>query len=100
MDEGPGEFYAKWNKLIGERQVPYDFTYMWNLMNKINKMGTDSTIQRSDWQLWEGLGVGELGGKGEGIKKNSWKIKLKNAFIARRRGREGGREGGRKNLSI
>ena len=35
MDE-PGEYYAKWNKLVRERQTPYNFTYMWKLMNKIN----------------------------------------------------------------
>ena len=34
--DGPGECYAKWNKPVGERQTPYDFTYTWNLMNKIN----------------------------------------------------------------
>ena len=28
---------AKWNKPVRERQIPYDFTYMWTLMNKINK---------------------------------------------------------------
>ena len=31
----PGEHYAKGNKPVRERQVPYDFTHMWNLMNKI-----------------------------------------------------------------
>ena len=30
------EFNAKKNKPVRERQSPYDFTYMWNLMNKIN----------------------------------------------------------------
>ena len=34
--DGPGEDYAKWNKLVRERQIPYDFTHMWNLMNKLN----------------------------------------------------------------
>ena len=29
---GPREYYAKWNKSNTER--PYDFTYMWNLINK------------------------------------------------------------------
>ena len=24
------------NKRVRERQIPYDLTYMWNLMNKIN----------------------------------------------------------------
>ena len=36
MDK-PGDNYVKWNKPVRERQKPYDFTYMWNLMNKINK---------------------------------------------------------------
>ena len=35
MDEA-GEYYAEWNKPVRKRQIPYDFTYMWNLMNKIN----------------------------------------------------------------
>ena len=39
----PGEHYAKWNKPVGERQIPYDFTHMWNLINKLNrKMEIDS----------------------------------------------------------
>ena len=28
---------AKWNKSDGERQIQYDFTYMWNLKKKMNK---------------------------------------------------------------
>ena len=34
--DGPGEHYAKWNKPFRERQIPYDFINMWNLMNKLN----------------------------------------------------------------
>ena len=30
-----GEYYAKWNKPDGERQIPYDLTCKWNLINKI-----------------------------------------------------------------
>ena len=26
--ERPGEHYAKWNKPVREKQIPYDFTYM------------------------------------------------------------------------
>ena len=37
--DGPRQYYAKWNKPVRERQIPYDFTYMWNLTNKIE---TDS----------------------------------------------------------
>ena len=36
---GTGEYYAKWNKPGGERQIPYDLTYKWNLINKTNKWG-------------------------------------------------------------
>ena len=25
--DGTGEYYAKWNKSVGERQIPYDLTY-------------------------------------------------------------------------
>ena len=40
----PGEHYAKWNKPVRERQIPYDFTPMWNLMNKLNKQN-----RRTHW---------------------------------------------------
>ena len=33
---GTEEYYAKWNKPGGGRQVSYDLTYKRNLMNKIN----------------------------------------------------------------
>ena len=35
--DGTGEHYAKWNKPGGERQIPHDLTYKWNLLNKTNK---------------------------------------------------------------
>ena len=35
--DGTGEYFAKWNKPGGERQIPYDFTCIKNLMNKTNK---------------------------------------------------------------
>ena len=34
--DGTGEHYAKWNKPVSGRQIPYDLTYKRNLMNKIN----------------------------------------------------------------
>ena len=34
---GPREYYAKWNKPGGKRQIPYDLTYKWNLINKTHK---------------------------------------------------------------
>ena len=33
--DGPGG-YVKQNKPVRKRQKPYDLTYMWNLINKIN----------------------------------------------------------------
>ena len=35
--DGTGEYFAKWNKPGGKRQIPYDLTYNRNLMNKTNK---------------------------------------------------------------
>ena len=35
--DGTGEHDAKWNKPGGERQILYDLTYKWNLINKTNK---------------------------------------------------------------
>ena len=32
--DGTRGYCAKWNKLIRERQLSYDLTYMWNLRNK------------------------------------------------------------------
>ena len=42
--DGPEEHYAKWNKSVRERQVPYDFTPMWNLMKKLNKQNRHDLI--------------------------------------------------------
>ena len=33
---GPGEHYAQCNKPVRERQILYDITHMWNLMNILN----------------------------------------------------------------
>ena len=35
--DGSRENYAKWNKPGGERQIPFDLTYKWNLRNRTNK---------------------------------------------------------------
>ena len=34
--DGLGGHYAKWNKSDGERWIPYDITYIWNLKNTTN----------------------------------------------------------------
>ena len=35
--DGAGEHYAMQNKPSSERQIPYDLTFNWNLINKTNK---------------------------------------------------------------
>ena len=43
--DGPRGYYAKQNKSNRERKIPYDFTYMWNLKNKImNKQNGNRLI--------------------------------------------------------
>ena len=39
---GPGEHYAKWNKPVRERQIPYDFTYMWKQTELTSEIETNS----------------------------------------------------------
>ena len=35
--DGSGKHYDKLNKPGGERQIPYDLIYKWNLINKTKK---------------------------------------------------------------
>ena len=42
-------YYTKWNKSIRERQIPYDFTYMWKLKNKTDEhMGRGGEIRKGN----------------------------------------------------
>ena len=34
--DGPVEHHAKRNKPVRERQIPYDFTHMWNPIHNLN----------------------------------------------------------------
>ena len=57
----PRGCYAKWNKPVRERQIPYHLTYMWNVKNNLNeKTGrkqSHSYREQSDGcQSGEGLG--------------------------------------------
>ena len=67
----PGQHYAKWNKAVRERQIPYGFTHMWNQWTKkTNKQNRNRFID-TEKRLTavrgeEGWGLDE---KGEGIKK-------------------------------
>ena len=45
--DGPRDYHTKWNKSEGERQIPYDIIYMWNLKYDTNKLiyGTETDSQ-------------------------------------------------------
>lgn len=59
---------VRWNKPGGEKQVPYDLNYKWNLVNKIN--------ERKNWtrdtETWNSLIA--LGGE-EGRENGEWRWK-------------------------
>ena len=61
-----GKHYAKQNKPGGERQMPYDLTYKWNLINKTNKQAKFN--QRHEIKNKETVTRGE-GRGGNGMKK-------------------------------
>ena len=44
--DGPRGYYIQWNVSVRERQMPYDFTYMWNLKNKIHEQAEQKQTQR------------------------------------------------------
>ena len=51
MDK-PRRYYAKWNKSDKERLKQYDFTYMCNLKNNINKQNRNRlTVARGEEAL-------------------------------------------------
>ena len=43
--DGTGEYYAKWNKPGGERQILYDLTYKWSLINETIKRNITRDIE-------------------------------------------------------
>ena len=60
--DGSGKHYAKWNKPGGERQIPYDLTYKWKLINKANKQARYNQRlcnkeQTDSYQGGEGRGI-------------------------------------------
>ena len=60
--DGTGEHYAKWNKPGSERQIPYELTYLWDLINKANKQakynqGHRNKEQTDSNQSGEGRGI-------------------------------------------
>ena len=42
--DGPKGYFAEWSESGREREIPYVFTYMWNLINKITKQNSNILI--------------------------------------------------------
>ena len=66
------------NKSGKERQVPHDFTYMWNLKNKINEQAKQKQTlryreQTDGGQIGDGLGEGVK--KVKGLRSTNWQCK-------------------------
>ena len=59
--DGAWGYYAQWNKSDRERQIPHDFTYMWNLKNKTRKQTKPRLIDTENKLVvarGKGMGVG------------------------------------------
>ena len=64
--DGTGEHDAKWNKPGGERQILYDLTYKWKLINKTDKQA------KSNQRHWNKEQTdSNLRGPGKGIKEEN-----------------------------
>ena len=64
---GPRGYYAKWNKSNKEREILYEFTYMWYVKTKMNeqewqkKTKTEAIHQeRANWRLPKDRGIGKI----------------------------------------
>ena len=71
MDQ-PRGYYAKWNKSEREKQIPYDFTYMWKLKPKQMK-SWNNEMQRTNSCLPEGK---KVMGSGQKWVKRSGRYRL------------------------
>ena len=67
----PGGCYAKWNKLDRKKQIPYDFTYMWNLKNKTNEQTKQKRNRLIDTENKLVVARGEEGGEMNEIGKGN-----------------------------
>ena len=58
MDE-TGEYYTKWNKPGGKRQIQYDLTYKWYLINKTNEYNRTRDMEIRNKLTMTGVESGE-----------------------------------------
>ena len=62
--EGPRGYYTQWNMSNREGQIPYDFSYMWNLKIKIKKQAKQKQTHKyrehfEGYQMWGTWGMGK-----------------------------------------
>ena len=62
--DGPRDYHTKWSKPDRERQIPYDMTYMWNLIYGINEPIYEE--KRTHRHREKTCGCQGGGGEGEG----------------------------------
>ena len=63
--DGNGKYYAKRSQSGSERQIPYDLTFKWNLINKTNKENITRDIDiMNKWTVTRREMGGDSGGKG------------------------------------
>ena len=70
--DGTREYYAKWNKPFGKRQIPYDLNNKSYLINNklMNKIEPQAWNHGTHWKWPEERGEGDNGGKkGKGLDK-------------------------------
>ena len=57
----PRDYHTKWSKSEGERQIPYDITYMWNLIYDTNLSTKQKQTHRHREQTCGCQKEGEMG---------------------------------------
>ena len=72
--DGARGYYAKGNKSVRERQIPYDFTYMWNLKNIRNEQ---TKLKQTHRHREQTDGCQRAGGFGDWVKKGEGSEKHK-----------------------
>ena len=56
---GPIGYNAKWNKSDRERQIPYDFSHLWNFRNKTNEQNKKRETKNQTLKYRKQTGVAE-----------------------------------------
>ena len=90
--DGTGEHYAKWSKPGGERQIPYDLTFKWNLINKTNKQDRTRDMEiKNKLTVTRGEEEGIMGLKEWRVYRNNYKGHMDNNKGRVEKGKGGGK---------